>query len=329
MQMIATAAHRPPSVPPPAVRDALGSLGILGAATALVALATLALSGVIVPRPPDPTVVTPTDAGVELELRATPTAIGGQLIVTGDRPGSLSVASESSNPRYEPDSSVAGGLAFHRGEVVLTGPEGEIVLDPGAGEVTRIEYDGLSFYVDPGDCAATSGARNGGLGLMHIGLRCERITDLRDGAVIGLEGVISVPADALGDRGDLPATGGTAEIGGTEITLVHGVGIVGGFGPVDDGLVPVVVPASDATGLGVSYDPEDGTFSLTTYQLDGALVELSEPCALHAEELGRINPQTAVLRLELDCASVPLPDRGSAAITGSVVVDLVVLDEGG
>jgi hypothetical protein len=327
--MIATAAHRPPSAPPPAIRDAVRSLGVLGGAAALVALATFALSGVIVPRPTDPTLVTPTDTTVQLDLNSAPPGIGGQLVVTGDRPGVLTVASESSNPGYEPDSSVAGGLAFERGEVVLTGPEGEIVLDPETGAVTRIEYDGLSFYLESGDCLATSGARNAGLGLMHIELRCEGITDLRDGAVIGLEGVVSVPADALGDRGDLPAAGGTAEIGGTELTLVHGVGIVGGFGPVDDGLVPLVVPASDVTGLGVSYDPEDGTFSLTTYQLDGALVELPQPCALPAEELGRINPQTTVVRLALDCGSVPLPDGGSGAVTGTVIVDLVVLDEGG
>jgi hypothetical protein len=327
--MIATATQRPPPVPPPAFRDALRSLGILSAAAALVALATFALSGVIVPRPTDPTLVTPTDGAVELDLGATPTQIGGRLVVTGDRPGALSVASESSNQGYEPDSSVAGGLAFERGEVVLTGPEGEIVLNPGTGEVTRIEYDGLSFYLDPGDCVATSGARNGGLGLMHIDLRCEGITDLRDGAAIGLEGVISVPADALGDRGDLPGPGGTVEIGQTEIGLVHGVGIVGGFGPVDDGLVPLVVPASDVTGLGVSYDPEDGTFTLTSYQLEGALVELSEPCSLPAEELGRINPQTTVVRLALDCASVPLPGGRSGVVTGTVTVDLVVLDEGG
>jgi hypothetical protein len=329
VHVIATASvRRPPSGPPPFPRDAARSAGILAAATAAVVLATLALSVLIVPRPPGPTVATPT-SGIEMDLGAAPTAIGGQLVVTGDRPGTLTIASERSAPGYEPDSSVAGGLAFDRGEITLSGPQGEVVISPRTGEITRIEYDGLSFYLDPGDCSATSGGRNAALGLLHVEVRCQQITDLREGAVIGLEGVISVPADALGDRGDLPPVGGSVQVGQDEVEIVQGVALVGGFGPVDDGLVPLLVPASDVTGLGIVYDPEDGTYALSSLQVEGVMVELVTPCPIPSEELGRLNPQTTVVRLAVDCDGVTLPQGGTGAVAGSLVVDMVALGEGG
>ncbi len=322
MHVIATASvHRPPSGPPPFPRDAARSAGILAAAAAAVVLATLALSVLIVPRPPGPTVATPT-GGIEMDLGAAPTAIGGQLVVSGERSGRMSVASAASEPGYEP---TPEGIAFVRGDVTLSGPEGDIVVSPGTGEISRIEYDGMSFYLDPGDCTATPGGRSEQLGLMHVRVECPGVADLRGGVVIGLEGIIAVPADAFGDRGNLPATGGTVEVGATQLEIVEGVGIIDGLGSVTDPRVPLVVSGEGESGLAILYDPATDEFALNALQVEGAFTELDGECTLPAEVLGRINPQTSVVRLTIDCAGVPLADGTTGPMTGSLVVDLIDL----
>ncbi len=316
----------PPSLPPPRLRNAARSVAILALAMSLVALTTFALGRVLVPRPTDPVADLPTPA-VELELGATPTEIGGQLTVTGDREGAMTFATARSNPGYEPSSEVAGGLAYVRGDVVVAGPEGDVVFSPQTGEVTRVEYDGMSFYLDSGDCVATPGGRNDDLGLLHVRIDCPSVVDLRGAGVVGLEGVIAVPADALGDRGPMPPTGGSVDFGGTPLEIVMGVGLVGGTAPMDDERVPILAPVDGLTSLGILYDPQDGSYALSSIQLDGALAELARPCPLVAENMGRLNPETTVARLTIDCAEVAAPDGTTAALTGTIVVDLVQLGE--
>ena len=316
----------PPSLPPPRLRNAARSVAILALAMALVTLTTLALSRVLVPRPTGPFVDLPTPA-VELDLGALPTAIGGQLTVTGDREGAMTFATARSNPGYEPSSDVAGGLAYVRGDVVVAGPEGDVVFSPQTAEITRVEYDGMSFYLDPGDCVATPGGRNDDLGLLHVRIDCPRVADLRGAGVVGLEGVIAVPADALGDRGPLPSTGGSVDFGGTALEIVMAVGLVGGTAPMDDERVPIVAPADASSSLGILYDPADESWALTGIQLDGAFAELARPCPLAAADIGRLNPETTVARLTIDCAEVAAPDGTTATLSGEIVVDLVELGD--
>ncbi len=323
--MLATALRPlPPSLPPPRLRNAARSAAILALAMSLVVLMTLALSRVLVSRPTDPVVDLPTPV-VELNLSAAPTEIGGQLTVTGDREGAMTFATARSTPGYEPDPAVAGGLAYVRGDVIVRGPEGDIVFSPRTGEITRIEYDGMSFYLDPGDCVATPGGRNDDAGLLNVRVDCPSVADLRGGGVIGLDGVIAVPADALGDRGVLPATGGSVELGETAIEIVMGVALIGGIAPMEEERVPVLAPADAFTALAILYDPADNSYELTGVQLDGEFAELTRPCRLTSEDLGRLNPETSVVRLAIDCADVARPDGTTAALSGEIVVDLVQL----
>ncbi len=318
---------RPPLAPSPAGRDAARSAVILAGAAGLVTLITLALSGAIAPRASGPAVTVPTDGGI-IDLASEPTALGGLLTVSGDRTGSMTVVTADSEPGYRPDSSVAGGLAFDRGQVVLAGPEGNIIFDPRSGDISSVVYDGLTFFLDPGDCTASPGGRNGSLGLLHLRLDCPAIAEVRGGGIIGLEGIISVPADILGDRGGLPESGGTLDVGDASMDLLQGIGIVGGVGPVDAGLVPLLVPAGDLSGLGIMFDPEDRSYELTVIQIDGALSELTDSCPLPSEELGRLNPETTVVRLTVACDDVTLPDATRGSVSGSIVVDLVELGDG-
>jgi hypothetical protein len=325
--MLATALRPlPPPLPPPRLRNAARSVAILLLATSLVTLMTIALGRVLVQRPNDPVVDLPTPA-VEIDLGATPTEIGGQLTVSGDRAGAMTFAAAQSNPSYEPNPEVAGGFAYERGDVVIRGPEGDVVFSPRTGEITRVEYDGMSFYLDPGDCLATPGGRNDALGLLHVQVDCPAVADLRGGGVVGLEGVISVPADALGDRGPLPDTGGSVDLGGTALEIALGVGLVGGIAPVTDERIPILAPVDAFTGLGILYDPERKSYELTGIQLEGTVTELAQPCPVDGEALGRLNPETTVVRLTVDCADVPSSDGTTAPVTGSIVIDLVRLDD--
>jgi hypothetical protein len=314
----------PPPLPPPRLPRAARSVGILVLTAALVTLSTLALSRVLVPRPSDPVVDLPTPA-VDLDLGAPPTEIGGQLTISGDVEGAMTVATATSNPRYEPDPTFAGGFAYRRGDIVVGGPDGDVVFSPVTGQVTRVEYGGMSFYLDPGDCVATPGGRNDALGLIRVRIDCAEIADLRGAGAISVAGVIAVPADSLGDRGTLPATGGSVELGGTQLEIAMGVGMVGGIAPMEDELVPIMAPVDALNALAILYDPEDATYELTGVQIDGPLYEMARPCPLTGESLGRANPETEVVRLTIDCADVPGPGGTTAALSGSIVIDLVVL----
>ena len=326
--MLASAIRpRPPGLPSPELRDAVRTAGILAGSLAFLILATLALSRLMTSSS-GPAVIGPMP-GALLELGSEPTGVGGQLVISGQRTGELIITTAHSESGYEPDPNTAGGLAYARGEIVLRGAGGELELDPDSGTVTRVEFDGLSFYLDPGDCTATPGGHNAELGLLHVRLSCTDVADLRSGVLISVEGVISVPADALGDRGLLPETGGLVDLGGRDLELVEGVGLVGGTGPVDEGLIPLLLPADPVTSLGVMYDPEDHSYALTGIQLEGAFTELASPCPLTSEALGRLNPKTTVVRLTIDCEGVPLPDGTTAPMSGSVVIDLVDLDAEG
>jgi hypothetical protein len=323
--MLASAIRpHPPSFRPPRVPRAARSVGILVLAAAFVTMTTLALSRVLVPRPNDPVVDLPTPV-VEIDFGAPPTAIGGELTVTGDVEGAMAIASARSNPGYEPDPNVAGGLAYARGDVIVRGPDGTVTFSPSTGEVVRVDYDGMSFYLGPGDCVTTPGGRNDDLGLLNVRVDCREIADVRGGGVIGLSGVIAVPADSLGDRGSLPATGGSVELGETTLDIVMGVGLVGGAGPVENERVPILAPVDSFNALSILYDPEDGTYELTGLQLEGVFVETATPCPVTPEVIGRLNPETAVVRLTLDCAEVPAPGGTTAPLNGSVVIDLVQL----
>jgi hypothetical protein len=323
--LVSASRPRPPLLPPTAAGDAARSAVILAGAGALLVLTTLALSGLLAPQRGGPISTLPTDAPA-LELGAEPTAIGGRLTITGARDGLMTIASANSDQGFDVNDE-GTGVQFERGEVIVTGPDGEVVLSPASGEVTRVEYDDLSFYLDPGDCTATPGGRNEALGLVHLRLDCGGIADIRGGAVIGLEGVIAVPADALGDRGSLPPVGGEVSVGQTRLEFVDGAAVIDGFGSVTDPRVTVLVQADATTGLAILLDPATGEFVLTGLQAGADFVELPAECPLHAEALGRVNPQTTVTRLTIDCPGATLPDGSSGRVSGSIVVDVVDLVE--
>ena len=91
--------------------------------------------------------------------------------------------------------------------------------------------------------------------------------------------------------------------------------------------MPILAPADAFTGLGILYDPEDRSYELTGIQFDGTFTELAQPCPLTSEGLGRLNPETAVVRVTIDCADVAAPDGTTPGSTGDIVVDLVQIED--
>jgi hypothetical protein len=292
--------------------DWFRSLSVLGIAFAGVAALTLGLAALIVPGAAGsaqaPTVPTP-DASGEVPLPSTDgpiTTIGGVLAVTGDRDGSFVLDREATEQGY-----------------ALVGADGRIFFGGNPLEVERISYDGLEFYLDPGDCTLAPGERDDPTGVAGVTIACEEIADVRDGGVVSLAGTLGVSADMLGLRGDLPPSGGTIEIGDRALEFPFAsflMGVSSGFQPsggflfTDDG----------RTLLHFNYDPQTHALVFETIEIDGVQTQI-EPgsCSLTYTELGRLNPRTTTSEMTIECPSVRMESGETVRIGGTIVGDFV------
>jgi len=307
------------------------SLAIAVATIAGVAVVTIGLIGVMVPRPTDPL---PSDsAAPTADLTIPPDEVGGVLTVDGDRTGSLRLDSAHSDVGFATE----GRPEVTLGDLWLEGPDGRVAFsrDPEEG-ITKVDFDGLSFFIEPDDCALTPGALNATSRLQRVEVRCEQLEDVRDNGTIGLAGVVAVPSDLLGERGDLPPSGGSVSVGEqtldfSEAAVMLGGGIIIG----ETERTPLTLIADDesdvdpddwwsqASVLGVEQDPQSGAYVLTSVQVRGDLMTLAAPCPVSGEELGDLNGWTRVVELRLDCQDAELSNGGSVSIEGSLVVDLI------
>jgi hypothetical protein len=240
--------------------------------------------------------------------------------VTGDRTGTLEIESAQGGVQY-----VTGDddvVNVQRGQFRLIGDDGQIVFssDPDEG-VTQIEFDDLSFFLDPGDCDVTLGERNEANGLIAAHLECLELADIRGGGIISVEGVIAVSGDVFGERGDVPLSGGSVDVGEETIELRQVI-MAGGGQIAETGRVPLTVYAADPdTFLALEYDPEKPEMLLTFMLAEGVPVTLSEPCPVTVEDLGDLNEFTTVVRLTFDCDNAALDDGTPIILDGTVVVD--------
>lgn len=303
----------------PPLNDVLRSLTIVGATVAGVAAVTLGLVGLIVPRPADG--VLNASAEPTFDLAIAPDRVGGSLEVSGDRTGTLRLDRGSADVRYEPAGAVPELIL---GDLWLTGEDGQIRFsrDPAKG-VSQVQYDGLSFFLDPGDCTITPGAHNAAAGLMSALLECLEIADVRDAGVISIEGVVALPADVLGDRGDLPPSGGSIDVGDTTVDFSEAGVLLDGGVDAETGRMQMGLFNDDEEYLVIEYDPETAEYFLIAIQIADEYAFLSEACPVAAEDLGRLNPQTTVVRFTIDCDGVDLPGGGFGTVSGSVVADII------
>ena len=298
------------------MRGAIGGLAILAATVGGVAAVAFALGAWITPAASlaEPT---PTPEPI-FDLAIAPDAVGGSLVISGDRTGTMTLDTASGiGLERMPDS---GAYA----PTELQGAAGHLRFDRDTGEVTHIAYDDLSIFLDPDECTITHGAVNEGTDLMVALVECPDITDVRDQAVISVTGVIALPTRALVGRGDLPPTGGSAELDGSayafgEVEISLDPQPHDETGRIRDGIIAV----DTAVTIVLEYDPETDQFFVSGFTTGFDYAEFVELCPIEVENLGRLNDYVTVVRLDIDCADVAVTGGGTRSVTGSIVADVI------
>ena len=304
------------------------SLAVLAATVGGVAAITLGLVALVVPAAPAAVATATPDP--TFDLAVAPDAVGGSLAVSGDRTGTLGLDRLESMAGYQ---QVGEMFELVIGPASLEGADGRIVFGRDAEGVTQIDYNGLSFYLDPGDCTVTDGALNADAGLMSARIECVEISDIRGGGTISLDGVVALPANVLGGRSGLPPSGGRLDLGDVPLEIPEARALV------DSSLIGLqevtqigLTSEDGATVVVVELDRETGEYSMTLIQVsgesslgqaNGESVTISPACPLATETIGRLSPNVIVVRLDFDCDDVPLPGGGTGSVEGSVVVDVI------
>ena len=283
-------------------------------------------SSALDPAAPSATAVDMTPQPVDLP----PTAIGGALVVTGDLDETLVLDREDAEIGFNFDTET-GIARLEDGPYRLVGEEGRVTFGVDPLVVEQVDVAGLSFYPDPDDCQVTPGVLNPAVGIASAALRCEGIADIRDNGVVTIAGTIAVAGDVLGMRGDLPPTGGTVAVGPATIELPEARVLLDPFGfDAATGLASEPLFDDDSeSGLVLAYDPETGELSLSTIVAGpDAFAEVPNgACSVERSDVGVVNPRTAVVQLAIRCDALEVAELGTVAVDGSLVVDLIGVDE--
>ncbi|MDQ2674706.1 MAG: hypothetical protein M3Y40_08610 [Chloroflexota bacterium] len=292
--------------------DWFRSLSVLGIAFAGVAALTFGLAALIVPGAAGsaqaPLAPTPGTSGqVPVPTAGGPiTTIGGVLQVTGDRQGDFVLDREDTDQGY-----------------ALAGADGHISFGGNPIEAERIGYDGLEFYLDPGDCELEPGERDDPTGVAGLTITCTDISDVRDGGVVSLTGTLGVSADVLGLRGDLPPTGGTIEIGDQAIEISGAyflMGISSDFRPSGG----FVFSEDGHTLMHFNYDPQTHALVFETIEIDGVQTQIQPgDCSMTYTSLGRLNPTTTTQEMTIECPAVRMASGETVRVGGTLIGDFV------
>jgi hypothetical protein len=297
----------------PEMPDWFRSVTLLGTAFVAVTAATLGLAALIVPNPaasaPGPAASANAQGGGP-PAGGPVTAVGGTLVVTGDREGSFVLDREATDQGY--------ALAGEAGRIFFEG-------DPLA--VERITYDGLEIYLDPGDCALESGERHDPSGVAGAHIRCDDVEDVRGGGVVSLDGTVGISADLLGLRGDLPPSGGTLNVGDRAVELPSAVLYLGSpanFQPAGGFLVN-----DDGTVIfQFDYDFETHGIEFVNLEIEGEPAEFARgSCSVTTRDIGVLNPRTTTSELTLQCPAVELASGETVQVDGTIVADLIETEE--
>lgn len=301
------------------LRDDLRSLAVLGMGFVAVVIFTLGSAAVVQSRPAGPTPLPLGEAGAagpvevtrEYEIGAVPSEVGGTLAVSGDREGTFAVNRESSDGRYG-----------------LIGDDGRIFFGSHPLAVVQMNFDGLSFFPKPGDCTITPGKLNADIGVAGAHLVCTDLADVRGNGVISLEGTIGLPGDLLGMRGDLPAAGGTVDVGDETLSFSEAYLYIDvGWQPVFVGDRAIAMQLTDedrGMALGFAYGDQTHRLELAHVMRGDTVTDIGEDaCTLGMRDLGKLNPRVTVVELTVRCNEVDLPELGLVPISGTLIVEQV------
>jgi hypothetical protein len=288
-------------------------LAVLSGAAGVVILGVVALALITVPD--EPTFaegLEEAEVGEDGSVDFLPTAIGGEVVMTGARDATITLERQVDGPTFG-----------------LGNAKAKVFFDAHPLVITQMSYDGLAFFPDPEDCAITEGRHNEDLGLAAVRISCPELVDIRDNGSIALEGYAAMPADLVVDL-DLPEIGGTMTVGEEVWEINEALLLIGpSFGGSGAGEIGLSLgPEGSDEALFLSYDMDSGSLSPATLLYDGDLHDISGArCDLSTEELMVVNPQVRVLELTIRCEEVGLEGAGSVTIEGTVTYEQILLDE--
>lgn len=243
-----------------------------------------------------------------------PEAQGGELEVTGDRQGTLSLTGNAQGPGF--------GLGGDDGRIFFQGSGEDL-------SVSQASYDGLDFFLDEGECVLTPGEANSQVGVVGATLECVEIRDVRDTATITLRGRVALPADLMAERDDLPEMGGSVTVG--EETFV-----------IDEGRFRLVDPADEHTDaanrwmagpeIHLTFRQEAGNEYLDEVRMEpwgpfveGTVSEIpTEHCMVERAHVAMMDTSTNLVEVSFQCEEVDIEGMGEVPLAGSAIVEQVV-----
>jgi len=290
-------------------------VGVLGVAAGLVIMFVVGLARLTVPD--EPTFGEGFEDAAENpdgSIDFVPTAIGGELQISGAREGTITLDGQVDGPTY--------GLGSGRARVFFES-------DPLA--INQMSYDGLAFFPEPEECEFTVGQHNEETGLAAVQITCAELVDIRGNGTVSISGFAALPADLVVDL-DLPKTGGAVTVGDVTFEPEDPLLFIGpsfeGSGQQEIGLnlfTPDIGPgAEDTAAVYFVYDGTTDTLTLTQVGLRRGLGEVAPgECESQNEELAVINPQASIWEVTFSCQSVDVSSQGSVPVEGTVIYQKV------
>lgn len=289
--------------------------GVLAGAAALIVLGVVGLARLVVPD--EPTFSEGLEEAAESDdstVEFSPTAVGGQLEVTGAAEGTITLERTAHGPTYG-----------------LENSDMKVFFESDPLTISQMSYDGLAFFPEPEDCEFTEGEHNEDSGLVGVEVSCAELVDIRGNGTITMEGVLALPADLVIEV-DTPDTGGTITVGDEKWEVVDPLLFVGPRFRGDE-LTEIefnVFTSNAQKGLNLIYNDDSGQMALTAVHFD----ERPQPvdgsgCTLMDETVMVLNPQAEFHELTIECEDVEVPDLGTVSIEGTVVYEKIFHQEEG
>lgn len=323
-----------------------GLLVLAGAALA-IALGVLALAELILPdavtpaapeaapESPDPEVV----SSASISPAAwPPDAVGGVIEVTGDRPGSIEV--DESRSVFSSDTRLE--LASSESSMLFGEDDGMLFVD-------QMTYDGLNFFLEPGDCGFSELDRTEDFGLVRLEITCTEISDVQGNNTVTMQGAVDVPI-TIGVMGDEYASGGTLSLSGdvdAALTVTDAFWYdypedmqCAGSGCAADTFQDSLFVSTyrdssnpDDPELVVEFDIEERPPRLAklTYQPDPEeeltyrFTPQPDDCTVEETDVARIAPDTELLEIALDCSELTGEEGETVSLSGALAVHRVAM----
>lgn len=290
--------------------------GVLAGTAALIVVGVVGLARLVVPD--EPTFSEGLEEAAESDdgtVEFSPTAVGGQLEVTGAAEGTITLERTAHGPSYG-----------------LENSDMKIFFESGPLAISQMSYEGLAFFPEPEDCEFTEGEHNEDSGLVGVEVSCAELVDVRGNGTITMEGVLALPANLVITL-DIPDIGGTISVGDEEWEVVDSRLLVGpafqgsGGGSGEIGLP--LNPEEPGKGIFLPYDIEADLLLPGNLSYAGAVTDLTpDACDIVSETLMVVNPQAEYHELTISCEDVDVPDLGTVSIEGTVVYEKLFFEEG-